>query len=72
MTTKKTRCCMVWLTLFVLAITSLLIGDACTFTDENGVLRDSPLLLVGAMLAATASVVLVLDVLLMLTQKNHE
>lgn len=57
-----------WIVLFIGAIAALLYADTASYVDENGVLHDSFLMPLGAIMAA---VVLVFDVLLTLKRKIH-
>ena len=60
-----------WIVLFVLGIAALLLGDSASYVDNNGVLQDSILMPVGALVAVLAIVVLVFDALLTLKRKIH-
>ncbi|MEA3784809.1 DUF3955 domain-containing protein [Enterobacter quasihormaechei] len=60
---------LLWIVLFVLSIASLLLGDASSYIDDNGVLQDSILMPLGALVAVLAIAVLVFDALLSLKQK---
>ena len=60
---------LLWIVLFFLSIASLLLGDASSYIDDNGVLHDSILMPLGALVAVLAIAVLVFDALLSLKQK---
>ncbi|WP_347290090.1 DUF3955 domain-containing protein [Kluyvera georgiana] len=58
-----------WIVLFVTGIAALLYAGGASYVDGNGVLHDSFLMPVGAVMALLAIVVSAFDALLTLKQK---
>lgn len=61
---------LLWIGLFIAAITALIYAEAVAWVDENGILHDSPFLPLGGVLAVIAVIVLGFDVLLTVRSKK--